>query len=314
MKAKKQKGFWKCEHSLIDRFKDHHELLLYVQLRCLAGPDREGRIPMDTAALAARIKWKEEHLAPVLARLMDPDPKSRCQLADGRTVAFIDQNRPELGYWIPGVRRHRKKNSDNERRLAQKAEWLRKNRRSRAKDPANPQRGTSKLRKSREVSGSPGEVKGSLPLPSKEVLGKSKEVSGSPKEDCDVRREKGEDLNSKTSGKYVAPPRDPSELSIEEAKAAIKHDLFDNDLPEKNWSALALQNLIAILPGLTKDEIFTVGWWWTYESNPKMPELAQRPAYGLAKILEHWDELYTRAKTWDQRHFPSSIKYPDPLA
>ena len=80
------------------------------------------------------------------------------------------------------------------------------------------------------------------------------------------------------------------------------------------WSRLALENLLNLMPSITEDQIFTVGFYWTHERDPKMPELDRRPSFGLEKILEHWPELLVKAIAFDKRHYPSSIKYPNPLA
>jgi hypothetical protein len=183
-KAKRQAAFWKAECSLIDRFNDDLELLLYFKLRCLA--DREGRILMDNDTLAARIKWPLSRLVSALAGLMEPNPQSRCQIAGGACVAFIDDERSQAGIWIPAVSRHRKRNADTERRRAYRAAWMRENRGSRAKDPTNPQRGKAKkLGWTRVNSGELGVNSGELPLPGKKNSGELGVNSGEQKVNCE---------------------------------------------------------------------------------------------------------------------------------
>jgi hypothetical protein len=208
-KAKKQAPFWKAECSLIDRFNDDRELLLYFKLRCLA--DREGRILMDNDTLAARIKWPLSHLVSALAGLMEPDPQSRCQIAGGACVAFIDDERSQAGIWIPAVSRHRKRNADTEKRRQQKAEWMRKNRPSRAKNPEAPQRGPKKLGWTGVDSGGHGVDSGGLPLPGKGGLGWTRVDSGGPKVVCDrdrdIRVKKKSSSHSPTANGNRLPKR-----------------------------------------------------------------------------------------------------------
>jgi hypothetical protein len=186
-KAKKQAPFWKAECSLIDRFNDDRELLLYFKLRCLA--DREGRILMDNDTLAARIKWPLSHLVSALAGLMEPDPQSRCQIAGGACVAFIDDERSQAGIWIPAVSRHLKRNADTEKRRAYRRAWMKQNRPSRAKNPETPQRGPKKLGWTGVNSGEHGVNSGELPLPGRGELGWTGVNSGEQKVNCDRDRD-----------------------------------------------------------------------------------------------------------------------------
>jgi hypothetical protein len=144
---------------------------------------------MDNDTLAARIKWPLSHLVSALAGLMEPNAQSRCQIAGGACVAFIDDERSQAGIWIPAVSRHRKRNADTDKRRQQKAEWMRKNRPSRAKNPDAPQRGPKKLGWTGVDSGGHGVDSGGLPLPGKGGLGWTGVDSGGPKVDCDRDRD-----------------------------------------------------------------------------------------------------------------------------
>jgi hypothetical protein len=138
------KPFRKIECAILDRFEDDWQLLLFFKLLCLC--DREGRIHMDYDALAARIRWKRERLEDVMARLMEPNPESKCKKFEGRCVAFIDPNKPWLGFIIPGYTRHRKSNVMTQKRRDDQNRWAREKRAAKRRQATTPDDDTRRQR------------------------------------------------------------------------------------------------------------------------------------------------------------------------
>ena len=84
---------------------------------------------MDQVTLAARLRWDlDKDLIPVLGRLMQPDPNSKCKKNGGAFVAYIDSKHTELGYVIPAAISHRKRNADTQARRAYRSTWMREQR------------------------------------------------------------------------------------------------------------------------------------------------------------------------------------------
>lgn len=297
-KAKTQKAFWKCECGLIDRFIDDLELLLYFKMRCLA--DREGRIPMDTSALAARIRWPEAQLVSPLARLMEPNPESRCQTADGRCVAYIDPKRPELGFWIPAVPRHRKRHADTERRRAYKAGKMREYR--------------AKTRGQRVDTRGQRVDNGGPPLPSKVDNGGHRVDTAWTKVDRegDIEREKY--MNSKNGGTTRSPvgapifdllsgPPEDEIHNVDQIVRFFCETIFKGGLRPNQIAQKTLQRLVEQLP-LTRQQLSNLDdlFNWPDEDVRLFPELKDRKPVGLSYLIDNLGDYLTKSAQF-VKHF-----------
>lgn len=70
--------------------------------------DSQGRIDLHTKAIASMTGWPQELLEQGMAQLMEPDPDSRTQAAEGRRLVLLDAERP-WGWQVVNFATYREK-------------------------------------------------------------------------------------------------------------------------------------------------------------------------------------------------------------
>jgi hypothetical protein len=284
---------------IVDRFDTAQETLLFLCMLCLA--DREGRVKMDAATLAARIRWKLDTLEDTLDLLMRENPASKCKKLGGRCVAFFDPVRPHLGFVIPAAVTHRKRNADTERRRAYRRAWMKAKRPSRAK----------KVREHGVNRGEHGVNSGELPPPSKVNRGEHGVNKGEHEVNCDRDRDRDykEECNgakgdiTKGAHKSLKASSDPDLIyNVDEILELICEKVYDN-LVRKNQVGQDTVRMVAEMLPFSRKQIDLVADYLTFPAEDCFPELKKRRPLAFNQLIRWWGDQVSVAVMFDQKYF-----------
>jgi hypothetical protein len=296
------KPFVKLQCEIVDRFGTREEFLLAVSLLCLM--DYKGRIPLDQVTLAARLHWDlEKELIPVLGRLMQPDPESRCKKNGGAFVAYIDPKHPEQGFVIPAALSYRKRNADTELRRAYRRSWMKKNRPSRAKRKG--EHGVNR--------GEHGVNRGELETPSKVNRGEHGVNKGEHEVNCDIelRDRFIKEGSNGAKGNITTGADQPSSedssnpdltFNVDEIVGLICEKVYASKLRKNQVGQETVRAISAMLP-FSREQIELVGEYYNMPPDDCWPELKKRRALGIDLLVRYWADQVSVAIMFDQKYF-----------